>query len=236
MLKKSLLPPFLAIKSEENKVLSILISAGIALWVAATFCVLLGAVYVLFKDANTPVALKIVLLLIGLLMNGIWIYLWKRSALTRYTNVTINEQGVFYYNRYTDKPVREVRWQDFRTSPDPAELHDTINKVEPLKSSPYLLWWEAGAEGKTVGRQETFRMGHFYPAVFKNRGELIAGLLLGLAHFRPELTIDKNIFSAFYIDEQEYVFKKAEQVKTYILVIVFCVIVFLLMCLWANRQ
>lgn len=236
MLKNSLLPPFLAVKSEENKVLSIIISAVIASWIAFTIALLAGAVYLLFKDTDTPVALKMVLILIGVVMNGIWIYVWKRSGLTRYTNVTINEQGVFYYNRYTGKPVKEIKWQDFRASPNKTALQNTINKVEPLKSTPYLVWWMAGEDGKIVSRQETFRMAHFYPAVFKNRGELIAVLLLGLAHFRPELTIDKSIFSTFYIDEQKYVFKKADQVKMYLYVIVFCVIVFLLSYVWINRK
>jgi hypothetical protein len=173
-------------------------------------------------EVDEPFALRVIVLLIGLVMNSIWVYLWKRSALTRYTDVTINEKGIFYDNRYTGKPVRQVKWEDFRSHDNYA-----IDCIEPSKGAPVLGWWEG-----SLRRQESFRMSHFYPAVFKNRGELIATLLLGFAHFRPDLTIDPKIYSSFYIDEHTYVFKRKQKIIESLFILLFCIIICLLIYLW----
>lgn len=225
MLKKNPLPPFVAVKSKENIVLSIIISACVFFIIAVCLLLLLGAVYILFVEEDEPIFLKVIILLIGLVMNGIWIYLWKRSALTRYTDVTINEKGIFYDNRYTGKPVRQVKWTDFRSRDNYA-----IDCIEPSKGLPLLGWWEAGEP--LLRRHEGFRMSHFYPGAFRNRGELIATLLLGFAHFRPDLTIDPKIYSSFHIDEQKYVFKRKQKIIESLFILLFFIIICLLIYLW----
>jgi len=72
---------------------------------------------------------RFALLCITLVMNGVLLYLILKGK--RYTTITVDKDGVQFYNRYTKTIVKILQWRSFSPNPKRTQGSYDINKLLP---------------------------------------------------------------------------------------------------------
>lgn len=198
------LPNFKATRSLPSPFLRWVTIAALALFTGLSVVMLHGSIHLALSEEEDPIAAG-VLILLSLAMVVINVALWRYR---RYSEITIDETGITYRNASADSVYRSFSWQDLQTNPDPGGCDVERITISGYAngariSSDHFQWWIAKAAGPNPHR-ETFRGAHTFNFFFSNRHELMAGFLLGLAHFRPDLTVDRRLFTTFHICPLRY--------------------------------
>ncbi|SEL61744.1 hypothetical protein SAMN04488505_102688 [Chitinophaga rupis] len=225
--------PFTAVTSRPLVWVNILFGIVVCALALATVGLMIMAVALLFMEDNTPLWGRFALLCIALVMNGVLLYLILKGK--RYTTITVDKDGVQFYNQYTKTIVKTLLWRSF--SKDPAHAKDRYPSYDINKettsgmvngarvSADHFQWWYT-QDGRAVRQREAFRGAHPFHVFFANRGELIAAFMKGLKQYRPDLSVDPTLFLTFFIDPNTYEHQRGKQTVTFVAGIALAVIIF----------
>lgn len=193
---------------------------------------MIGAVCLLFMEDNTPLWGRFALLCIALVMNGVLLYLILKGK--RYTTITVDKDGVQFYNQYTKTIVKTLQWHSFSKALGSTKIRDLTHDVNKETtsgmvngariSSDHFQWWYM-QDGIPVSQKETFRGAHPFHVFFANRGELIAAFMKGLKQYRPDLKVDPLLFITFFIDPNTYEHQRGKETVTFVAGLAFAAIV-----------
>ncbi|WP_217602323.1 hypothetical protein [Chitinophaga sp. GbtcB8] len=184
-------------------------------------------------EDNTPLWGRFALLCIALVMNGVLLYLILKGK--RYTTITVDKDGVQFYNQYTKTIVKTLQWHSFSKALGSTKIRDLTHDVNKETtsgmvngariSSDHFQWWYM-QDGIPVSQKETFRGAHPFHVFFANRGELIAAFMKGLKQYRPDLKVDPLLFITFFIDPNTYEHQRGKQTITFVAGLAFAAIIF----------
>jgi len=210
--------PFTTVTSQPLVWLNIFFGIAACALALLTVGLMIFAVALLFMEDKTPLWGRFALLCITLVMNGVLLYLILKGK--RYTTITVDKDGVQFYNQYTKTIVKTLLWRSFSPNPKRTQGSYDINKettsgmVNGARiSSDHFQWWYM-QDGSTVRQKETFRGAHPFHVFFANRGEVIAAFMKGLKQYRPDLSIDPLLFFTFFIDANTYEHQRSKQTAT----------------------
>lgn len=134
-----------------------------------------------------------------------------------FTSTIIDEKGIRYYNKFKDVVVKDLPWSSFakreELSYDPIYPRYDIRALRSYKSGFDQFLWGIMIDKKNTLHKDFFRGGHFFCMFYSNRIELIKTFLLGVAHYRPDLTVDPEIFPEHSIDPETYVIDYKQKSK-----------------------
>lgn len=85
------------------------------------------------------------------------------------------------------------------------------------KYSHEAFFWFILDNEKTEVHKEIFSGNHIFSMMYSNKLDLVRDLLLGLAHFRPDLKVHPKAFSLYYINPDNYTVqyeKRKEDINT----------------------
>lgn len=218
---KNSLPPFRAVRSISNTfwdfTTGILIIA-LALGGAGLIIYLIAELFrEPFMSGKEILGLIVLALSIAVAI-GFFIYkvVYERSK--RYTTTIIDEKGVRYFNRFTNTIVNELLWNQFteRDLGKQKGIYAAKFDIDCLSynsrgarsegGSITKLFWRVKVDEKEIIHSEYFTSSHLFGGYYVNRKDLIRAFLLGLAHYRPDLTINPWIFIANSINIEDYTF------------------------------
>lgn len=150
-----------------------------------------------------------------------------------YTTTIIDEKGIRYLNKFNNRVVKELIWSSFATREKLVHYFEPpkydITSMRPSKSFFDQFYWPVLIENKVIAHNDAFTGRHFFAMFYANRPELIRTFLLGLAHYRPDLTIDPFIFTNYYINRNSYIINYREQRRIEILAGLFCIVLFVVL-------
>lgn len=218
---KNSLPTFRAVRSISNAfwgfttgiVLLLLILAGVGL-----------IIYLIAELFTEPfMSGKEILCLIVLVVSiasaiGFFIYKLVYERSKRYTTTIIDENGVHYFNRFNNTIVNELLWSQFteRLLGEQKGIYIAKFDIDCLAYNSRggrseggivtKLFWRIKVNEKEIIHSEYFTSSHLFSGIYINREDLIRAFLLGLAHYRPDLTINPWIFIANSINIKDYTF------------------------------
>ena len=224
--------PFTAVTSRPLVWLNIFFGAVVCALALASVGLMIGAVCLLFMEDSTPLWGRFALLCITLVMNGVLLYLILKGK--RYTTITVDKDGVQFYNKYTNTVVKTLLWSSFSKAPSSTRDNYDVNKVTTSGmvngariSADHFQWWYM-QDGIPVSQKDTFRGAHPFHVFFANRGEVIAAFMKGLKQYRPDLKVDPLLFITFFIDPNTYEHQRGKDTLTSVLGIAFALILFLI--------
>lgn len=193
------------------------------------------AVFWLFTPDNEEVMVKVVIVIMMLILTGLVVFLlvyFRKSY--GHTGILIDETGITYYYRDQKHIVKLLPWSTFLKNPDEKrrqDVYDVNEFVIGFKTRVKVLQWWVMKGGKVDKQSDHFGAGgHFFHFAYLNRLTLISTFLLGLAHFRPDLKINPSVFREFYIDPNEYAFKRKKYIRDVVIgiaVVVVAVVIYL---------
>lgn len=238
---KNSLPPFRTVRSVSNTFWDFTSGVFVLALALAGVCLI---VYLITELCTEPLlSEKEVLGLIVLVLSiagaiGFFIYkvVYKRGK--RYTTTIIDEKGVHYFNRFNNTIVNELLWSQFTERPLGKQKGPYIAKFDidcltfNSTGGAYegggitKLFWRIKVNEKEIIHSEFFTSSHLFSSIYTNRADLIRAFLLGLAHYRPELTINPWIFIANSINIKDYTFYP-KSILINVLMVVFFVLLML---------
>lgn len=201
--------------------------ANIGLWV---FCI----VY-LFTGNNDPITLRIALVLITsvLAILSIGIIFYKKF----YTQIHINEKGVWYYNKQVLKG--QISWSNLKKNnekhyhPYDISLHQGTGKY----GRDYIYGFISKTDKTGIQRKEIRLMGgHPFYFFYQNKSELVIAFLQGIEKFRPDLSINPELFRHYFIDPNTYQVKQREKIFFYIMVTIVVATIFGLIYYFTSKN
>lgn len=237
------LPPFEPLTSKPSKVLNysfgLLISISLVLVTAKLFVLLF------FISLECDVLFICLFLIIPTI--ALQVIYFKRTM--KHTTMIIDKQGIRYINKFNNKVENTIPWESFENIDG---FKDDLKKTNPLfdsdlldydvfakminsgKYSHELFVWFVKKDEKLEVHKEKFSGNHIFSMFYTNRLELVRGVLLGLAHFRPDLKIHYNAFSMYYINPESFTVeygKRKEDLNSalYIVLIVIIIAIFILL-------
>lgn len=153
-----------------------------------------------------------------------------------YTTTIIDEKGIRYLNTFNNKIVKDLPWKSFTTKENFEYFFEPpkydVNANTPMKSVFDQFSWPVLKEGKVVIQTDAFLGKHFFGMFYSNRSELIRTFLSGIAHYRPDITIDPAVFVSHYIDPETYVINYRKRRKIEIITGFFCVVILVFLYFW----
>lgn len=222
--------PFTAVSSRPLVWLNIFFGIVVCALALATVGLMIMSVALLFMEDSTPLWGRFALLCITLVMNGVLLYLILKGK--RYTTITVDKDGVQFYNQYSKTIVKTLLWSSFGQDPKRTQGGYDVNKVTTSGmvngarvSADQFQWWYI-QEGIPVSQKETFRGTHPFHVFFANRGEVIAAFMKGLKQYRPDLKVDPLLFFTFFIDPNTYEHQRGKQTVTFVAGLAFAAIIF----------
>lgn len=218
---KNSLPPFRAVRSVSNTFWDFTTGIFVLALALAGACLI---VYLMIELYTEPLlsgkeTLGLIVLAVSIAgAIGFFIYKVVYERRKRYTNTIIDEEGVYYFNRFNNTIVNELLWSEFTERPLGKQKGIYIAKfdIDCLSynsrggrsegGSITKLFWRIKVNEKEIIHSEFFTSSHLFGGIYTNRADLIRAFLLGLAHYRPELTINPWIFTANSINIKDYTF------------------------------
>jgi hypothetical protein len=236
-IKKSL-PPFKSITSKPILFLDALLGVFV---ISFLFFFLAGAIYFAthsYEESGLDEiasAFAFLLFLFGFVsFAGLAFYYRK----TRYTTTIIDEKGIRYVNKFNGNIVKDLSWDSFAKKENFEYFFETpkydINSRTPHKSVIDQFSWPVLLENKVVIHTDTFMGKHFFGAFYSNRTELIRAFLLGVVHFRSDLTIDPAIFAAHYINPENFEINYRQRRQIQFFGFLFCVVILVILYFVVN--
>jgi hypothetical protein len=229
--KKSL-PSFKSLNSKPLLVVNFIFGL---FWVFFVLFFLAGMIYLLSsssEETGLDVMASAILFFIFLIaLSGIVILLiYSRKKM--HTTTIIDEKGIRYINKFNNSVVKELHWSSF------AKREKTTNVLEsqkydvssntPMKSIFDQFFWPVLVYNKVEIHNDAFLGKHFFVMFYKNRTELIRTFLLGIAHYRPDITVDPAIFESHYINPENYIINYKKKNRIRILSALFCIFIFVI--------
>lgn len=217
--------------SKRSLIASSLLTIFVVIFICFSIALFFTCLYFIIKGSKDPLLLWLFLLAIAIVINGLWIFAWKRHKKSAYTRVKIDEQGIYYFNHLSKKTTAFLAWSEFQKNPKGNEydiaLHRTSGFVNNARiSADWVMWWIN--DGDTVRSQlENFKGGHALYMI-RNSKVLIGRCLQMLTYHRPDLKIDPRLYATFFIDQHTFAFERKAYIKTWIGAAVFIVIILLL--------
>lgn len=147
----------------------------------------------------------------------------------RYTNIIIDERGIRYLNKFNGNIVKDLPWSCFAKKEKVEYILEPpkydINSITPYKSVIDQFSWPVLLDNKVVIHTDAFLGKHFFGAFYSNRIELIRAFLLGVVHFRSDLTIDPVIFANHYINPENFEIDYKQRDRTFIFSLLFTIVI-----------
>lgn len=125
------------------------------------------------------------------------------------TTTVIDEKGIHYLNKFNNRIVKEIPWSSFAKREKLTHYFEPpkydITSTRPSKSLFDQFYWPILVDHKVIVHNDAFTGKHFFVMLYANRQELLQAFLLGVKHYRPDITIDPIIFTDNYIDPESFV-------------------------------
>ncbi|OXA83653.1 hypothetical protein [Flavobacterium hercynium] len=242
--QKTNLPPFSPVTSKPSTILNY----GLGLLTLLCLFLLVGMLFMLlcFIPLDEYLLFVYCLIFLGIVLQIVYII-----RTTKHTTTIIDSRGIHYINKFNDKVENTILWDSFR------KISEFKREIIEIKKSPdsHLLNYDIFSTMVGSGRysheaffsfvlvngnvemhKEKFSGNHIFSMVYSNRLELARTLLLGLSHFRPDLTIHPGIFAMYYIDSNSFVIeyeKRRKDINTALFIIGLVVMLGILFLLFA---
>ncbi|MCC9065297.1 hypothetical protein [Flavobacterium piscisymbiosum] len=146
------------------------------------------------------------------------------------TSIIIDEKGILYFNKFNNRVVKDLQWSSFAKREKLAHVFEPpkydVTSVTPMKSFYDQFYWPVLIDNTVTVHNDAFLGRHFFAMFYVNRLELIRTFLLGVAHYRPDITVDPIIFSNHYIDPENYNIDYRQRNLIRIMAALFCIVVF----------
>lgn len=145
------------------------------------------------------------------------------------TTIIIDEKGIRYLNKFNNRVVKDLPWSNFTKREKMEHVFEApkydVTSIRPMKSFYDQFYWPVLIDNTVTVHNDAFLGKHFLAMFYANRLELIRAFLLGVAHYRPDITVDPIIFSNHYIDPENYNIDYRQQQRIRILSAVFCILI-----------
>lgn len=206
------LPKFESIASVASKSLN----NGYGIFVYFTLGFLIVAfLYFLFSvpiDEDSIVIYIILLICIAMIV----LYLKKSS---KNAATIIDDKGIHYVNKFGEEVENTIFWNGFeKIEKFKGKLSEvsSSNKVDLLNYDVFAALTGSGRttrltlfcfiliDGEVKVCKDIFSENGISSMFYTNRLELFRGLLLGLAHFRPDIKIHPEVFDSYFINSDTY--------------------------------
>lgn len=248
--KKSL-PPFRAVRSISNTYWDFTTGVFFIALVFGGACLIIYLIAELFTESSMSGKEILGLIVLVLLIAGaIGFFMYKvvYERRKRYTTTIIDEKGIHYFNRFNNSVVNELLWSQFTERPLGKQKGLYIAKfdVDCLSynsrgarsegGSVTKLFWRVIVNEKEIIHSEYFTSSHLFGGIYTNRGDLIRAFLLGLAHHRPDLTINPWIFIANSINKKDYTFYPKSVFFDVLLVLFYVLLVLFILFLFYDSS
>ncbi len=205
----------------------------------------LGILFLLFYSFSFESEIRVIyfLLILVIIMQ---LFYFKRTR--KHTTTIIDNRGIHFVNKFNDKVEKTISWDSF------AKINEFKGKLKEISASDsdYLeydvfakmtrngkysrevLFGFASINGEIEVYKEVFSGNHIFSMIYSNKLELAKGLLLALAHFRPDLKVHPKTFSLYYINPDNYTIeyeKRTEDINSagFITALVIIITVFVLL-------
>lgn len=166
-------------------------------------------------------------LIFGALAGGL-VYDIVRSKEHKVSCLIVSQKGVLFLNS-NNKVLSEIKYQNLVKSENPY-TKDLFSETATGKTDfrKNFFVHERGDNREVKKKQVNFDI-----IPLKNRYDLIGHFLKGVTLFRPDLSIDPEVYKDFYLDEKTFRFmpenlKKDIVLKVVILAVVILVLVFII--------
>jgi len=202
------IPPFRAISSKPIILLNFIFGL---FWVCFVLFFVAGIVFLLFssqEEIGLDVIASVFLFLIFFIaLAGIAVLLiYSRKKMS--TTTIIDEKGIRYLNTFNNSVVKDLPWSSFAKREKLEHVFEPpkydITSIRPMKSLYDQFYWPVSIDNKVTVHNDAFLGRHFFAMFYANRLELIRTFLLGVAHYRPDITVDPVIFPNHYVDPENY--------------------------------
>ncbi|KQO21338.1 hypothetical protein ASF10_14580 [Flavobacterium sp. Leaf82] len=236
--QQKIIPPFRAISSKPMLFLNFIFGL---FWVFFVLFFVAGIVFMLFtspEDIGLDVIASVFLFLIFFIaLAGIVVLLvYSRKKMS--TTTIIDEKGIRYLNKFNSKIVKEVPWSSFAKREKLEHVFEPpkydVTSITPMKSFYDQFYWPVLIDDKVTVHNDAFLGRHFFAMFYANRLELIRTFMLGVAHYRPDITVDPIIFTNHYINPEDYSIDYRQQKRVRIMAAVFCIVVLGLIYYFVN--
>lgn len=206
--RKESLPAFRSITLKPILFLNLIFGL---FWVSFALFFLVGILFVLFsfsKEVGLDVIASVFLFLIFFIaLVGIVILLiYSRKKMS--TTTIIDEKGICYLNTFNNRVVKDLPWSSFAKREKLEHVFEPpkydVTSTRPIKSLYDQFYWPVLIDNKATVHNDAFLGRHFFVMFYANRLELIRTFLLGVAHYRPDITVDPIIFTNHYINHEDY--------------------------------
>jgi len=248
---KNSLPPFRAVRSISNTFWDFTTVVFVLALTLAGACLMIYLIIELYTEPlmsgkEILVLIVLVVSIAGAIVFFIYKVVYERRK--RYTTTIIDEKGVHYFNRFNNTIVNELLWSQFTERPLGKQKGLYIAKfdIDCLSynsrgarsegGSVTKLFWRIIINKKEIIHSEYFTSSHLFGGIYTNRADLIRAFLLGLAHYRPELTINPWIFIANSINNKDYTFYPKSVFSNLLLVLFYVVLVLFILFLFYDSS
>jgi len=221
--------PFLPVASKSivwRNILSTVIIGIVALVDAAVILVCI----VRFPGEGEPWIPHVVVMSIAILVMGIGIYVAIKARW--YTTIIVDEKGLQFYNHYKREMIKTVRWTSFGHNPERGNGYD-VNLYIVGKRERVFQWWYL-KDGQAIWQKENFEVIHPLYSHLANREDVIIAFLNAIKYYRPDLTIDPQLFNWFYVDQMLYAEQLRLEFRRFVIAIILIAILLLLSIYRAN--
>ncbi|MFH6991489.1 hypothetical protein [Flavobacterium sp. FlaQc-48] len=144
---------------------------------------------------------------ITVVLGIILLLMYSRKKMS--TTTIIDEKGIRYLNTFKNRIVKDLPWSSFEKREKLEHYFEPpkydITSTRPSKSFFEQFYWPVLVDNKVIAHNDAFTGKHFFVMLYANRPELIRTFLLGVKHYRPDITIDPIIFANNYIDPESFV-------------------------------
>ncbi|UKB77818.1 hypothetical protein [Chryseobacterium sp. MEBOG07] len=150
------------------------------------------------SDTSATMIFLFLFLITGAL-SGWLAYEITRNKDKKIGGMLINDQGILFLNR-NDKVLSEIRYQDLAKSQDPytKDIYSEAasnGKYGNFRKNLYV-------HEKDENRKSRKKLINLDIITLKNRYDLIGHFLKGIQTFRPDLKIDTEVYTDFYLDKK----------------------------------
>lgn len=231
--KKENLPPFENVASIPMAFLNFIVGSFGVLFL---LFFLAGMIYLVsnsFDETGLDEIANVALFLIFLfaLVSFLALLFYYRKRM--YTTTIIDEKGVRYLNRFNNTIVKDFPWSSFAKKENVVYVLEPpkydVNSSTPMKSLFDQFYWPVLVNGKVIVNSDAFLGKHFFCMFYSNRLGLIRTFVLGIAHYRSDITIDPAIFVKHYIDPETYIINYRQRKQIQFFGVLFCVVILVIL-------
>jgi len=228
------LPPFRSNSSKPMRFLNLILGS---FWVCLTLFLLAGFIFLLTSSLNETgldeAGTIVMSLVFSIILLGIAILLiYSKNKM--FTTTIIDEKGIHYFNKFNGRIVKKIPWNSFAKREKLKHYFEPpkydVTSIRPSKSFYDQFYWPVMIDGKVIAHNDAFLGRHFFVMLYANRAELIRTFLLGIKHYRPDITIDPIIYTDHYINPKTFTIDKKQRLKVEIIGGLLCILIFALLC------